>query len=412
MISPARPLEMAYRKFRGLDLVLVVFLWQASLGIFFLALVQQYLRQELGASPAFPGYALASYSLARFLWQTPAGWLADKLGRRLLLCAGIAIGLPVLALMMALPSKHLFLAFSGLYGLSAATMWPALLAHVGDTHVPNRRGRAMHFLNLAQLLGLGVGTIIGVFLGDLVSYSSVFIACLSFNLLALVVSLRHEPAPARAVTRQETEEVKLSAIRSMLRPGVLILGAIILFLSLGIAVQTPAIGTYTDQVLRVEMHQAAYLLLLPGSVAVVVALKCSHLADRFGRQLPLIIGLTVTALSLFALTLTRSPFLAVNLAVLAGLAYAVSVPAWCAAAIDATQVHCRGLLLGALATLQGLGGAVGQAAGGKVSEMYGPLAPFHFAAMLLGVAILLTVVHIRHQQLQRRKLEAAFPTIS
>jgi predicted MFS family arabinose efflux permease len=267
----------------------------------------------------------------------------------------------------------------------------------------------MHFLNLAQLLGLGVGTIIGVFLGDLVSYTSVFIACLSFNLLALVVSLRHQPAPVRAATRQETEEVRLSAIRSMLRPGVLILGAIILFLSLGIAVQTPAIGAYTDQVLRVEMHQAAYLLLLPGSVAVVVALKCSHLTDRFGRQLPLMIGLTVTALSLFALTLTRSPFLAVNLAVLAGLAYAVSVPAWCAAAIDATQVHCRGLLLGALATLQGLGGAVGQAAGGKVSEMYGPLAPFHFAAMLLGVAVLLTVVHIRHQQLQGRKLKATLP---
>lgn len=407
MISPSAPLEAVFRKLRGLDLILLVFLWHAALGIFFLALVQQYLRQELGASAAFPGYALASYSLARFVWQTPAGWLADKLGRRVMLCAGIAIGLPALALMMALPSKHLFLAFSGLYGLSAATMWPALLAHVGDTHEPNRRGRALHFLNMAQLLGLGLGTMIGVFLGDLVSYTSVFIACLSFNLLALFVSLRHQPAPACPVGKECGEEVQLSALRSMLRPGVMILGAIILFLSLGIAVQTPAIGVYTDQVLRVQMHQAAYLLLLPGAAAVVVALKCSHLADRFGRHLPLIVGLTVTALSLFALTLTRSPFLAVNLAALAGLSYAVSVPAWCAAAIDATQVHCRGLLLGTLATLQGLGGAAGQAAGGKVSEMYGPLAPFHFAAILLGVAVLLTVVHIRHQQLQRRKLEAA-----
>jgi predicted MFS family arabinose efflux permease len=84
------------------------------------------------------------------------------------------------------------------------------------------------------------------------------------------------------------------------------------------------------------------------------------------------------------------------LAVLAGLAYAVSVPAWCAAALDATQVHSRGVLLGALAAVQGLGGAVGQAAGGRVSEMYGPVAPFKFAAMLLGVAMLLTLLYVQH----------------
>jgi predicted MFS family arabinose efflux permease len=190
--------------------------------------------------------------------------------------------------------------------------------------------------------------------------------------------------------------MRLDGIGSMLKPGVLILGGVILFLSLGIAVQTPAIGAYTHDQLRIEMHEAAFLLLLPGSAAVVVALRCSHLSDRFGRHWPLVIGLAVTGLSLFALTLTHNAFLAVNLAVLAGLAYAISVPAWCAAAIDATQVHCRGLLLGAFAAVQGLGGAVGQAVGGKVSETYGPVAPFNFAAILLGVAVIFAVLHIRH----------------
>ncbi|MCJ7491412.1 MAG: hypothetical protein MUP15_04575, partial [Dehalococcoidia bacterium] len=75
-------------------------------------------------------------------------------------------------------------------------------------------------------------------------------------------------------------------------------------------------------------------------------------------------------------------------------------PAWCAAALDATQVHSRGVLLGALAAVQGLGGAVGQAAGGRVSEMYGPVAPFRFAAALLGVAILLTLVYVQHQRMK------------
>ncbi len=386
---------------RLIELAATVFLWQASLGIFMLTLVQAYLPQHLNTSNAFPGYALASYSLARFLWQMPAGWIADRVGRRLVLAVGIAVGIPVLAAMMLFPSGTLFLAFSGLYGLAAATMWPAFMAHVGDTNEPAKRGQVMHYLNLAQMLGLGVGAMIGVVLGDFVSYTAVFIACLALNGLALAVAMRPDHAPVVAVARKKTEALQIGAFRSIMKPGILMLAAIILFLSLGIAVQTPAIGTYLTQVLHVQMHQMALLLIAPAAVAAVIAFRFSRLADRFGRQLPLIVGLAVTALCLFALTLTRSPFIVVNLAVLAGLAYAISVPAWCAAALDATQVQTRGVLLGSLAAVQGLGGAVGQAAGGRVSEAYGPEAPFKFAAILLGVAMVLTVIHLQHLRMNR-----------
>ena len=221
------------------------------------------------------------------------------------------------------------------------------------------------------------------------------------NGLALAVALRPDHAPVVVIPRIKAEALQISAFRSIMKPGILMLAAIILFLSLGIAVQTPAIGTYLTQVLHVQMHQMALLLIGPAAVAGFVAFRFSHLADRFGRQLPLIVGLAVTALCLFALTLTRSPFIVVNLAVLAGLAYAISVPAWCAAALDATQVQTRGVLLGSLAAVQGLGAAVGQAAGGRVSEMYGPEAPFKFAAILLGVAMVLTVVHLQHLRMKR-----------
>jgi MFS family permease len=382
------------------ELSLTVFLWHASLGIFFLSLVQQYLPEELGASPAFPGYALAVYSLARFLWQTPAGWLADRFGRRLTLTVGIATAIPILALMMQLREGHLFLAFSALYGLSAATMWPALLAHVADTHDPSRRGRTLHFLNLAQLLGLGAGTVVGVILADYISYEAAFGTCLSFNGLALLLAGRrseigmNQPLGDRA----PGDASWLRGLRPLWTPGVLILGAIALFLSLGTTIHTPVIGAYVSDVLKVDLHQMAFMLFLPASVALVVAVRCGHLADRFGRQTPLMVGLAVAALSLFALTQTRSPLLAVNLAVLAGLAYAVSIPAWSAAALDATEIGSRGVLLGALTAVQGLGGALGQALGGTVNQLYGPLAPFKFGAILLGVALALTVLHLRHQR--------------
>ena len=78
----------------------------------------------------------------------------------------------------------------------------------------------------------------------------------------------------------------------------------------------------------------------------------------------------------------------------------MAVPAWSAAALDAARVGSRGLLLGALAAVQGLGSVLGQALGGTVGEAYGPLAPFRFGAMMLGVALLLTFVHMHHQRLR------------
>ncbi|HLB24371.1 MAG TPA: hypothetical protein VJP07_09780, partial [Dehalococcoidia bacterium] len=66
-------------------------------------------------------------------------------------------------------------------------------------------------------------------------------------------------------------------------------------------------------------------------------------------------GAVVAACSIFALTLTTSPYIAVNFVVLAGVAYAISMPAWGAAALDATDAGSRGLWLGALSAVQGLG---------------------------------------------------------
>jgi len=383
-----------------LELTFTVLLWQASVGIFLLSLLQKYLPEELGASAAFPGYAMATYGLAKFVCQTPAGWLADRIGRRLTLSLGAFLALPAICLMMEVRQVHLFLAFSALYGVSGAAIWPALMAHVGDTHEPSQRGQAMHKLNMAQLIGLGLGTAAGTFLVDYISYFAAFIAALSLNGLAFMLTARHLPRRQPAPPTCGSEAAKVAGeTKGPWTMSICILAAISLFLSLGINFYAPALGAYTRQVLHVEMSQLALMIIAPAVLAAVIAARAGHLSDRFGRQKPLMLGLAVCALSLFALTRTSSSVLAVNLAVLAGLAYAVAVPAWSAAAIDAVEAGSRGLLLGALAAVQGLGSVMGQALGGTVGEAFGPLAPFRFGAMMLGVALILTFVHMHHHRL-------------
>jgi len=390
-------LSMTGERTRAIELAAVVFLWQAAVGVYFLSLVQQYLPQALNAGAAYPGYAMASYGVAKFAWQPAAGWIADRAGRRVTMVAGMAFSIPVLALMMQIPDERWFLGFSALLGVGAATMWPAFMAHVGETTPHERRARTMSVLNLAQMAGIGIGTVAGVVAVDFVTYGAAFWASIAFMALALAMVVRsidadrvHQPALAAPAAQPQRDA-------GAWKPGILVLGVIVLFLTLGTSMHTPMIGAYTRDVLEVKMSYMAMLFPAPALVAGIVLWKFGHLTDRYGRQVPLVAGLFVAALAIFALTLTDSPIIVVNLVVVAGLAYAISVPAWGAAALDATDAGSRGLWLGALAAVQGLGTAGGQALGGLVGSEWGPLAPFKFAAALLFVALVLIVAHQRWQ---------------
>lgn len=395
----AHPSFFRGERLRVLELGGIVFLAQAAVGVYILALVQQYLPNALDAGPAFPGYAMACYGLGKFVWQTPAGWLADRIGRRVAMVAGMAVSVPMLTLLMSVPNETAFLAFSFLLGLCAATTWPAFMAHVGETTPHARRARTMSLLNIAQMAGLGVGTLAGVLMVDFVTYSAAFWVCIAFNLLALFVVVQRVEAPAAStVEAMLVESVGDQHTRAPgWSPGIAVLAVIVLFLTVGTSMQTPMIGAYTSDVLETKMSTLALLLPIPAAIAAIGFWKFGHLTDRYPRQVPLVVGLFVAALSIFALTQTTNPMIVVTLVVLAGSAYAISIPAWGAAALDATDVGSRGLWLGLLSTVQGLGAVGGQALGGAIGGEWGPTAPFKLAALALMIALSLTVAHQWHQ---------------
>ncbi len=403
MIGVRRFSSLSSERLRVLELGGVVFLWQAAVGIYFLSLVQQYLPEALNTGAAYPGYAMASYGVAKFVWQTPAGWIADRIGRRVTMIAGMAMSAPVLSLMMTIPDERTFLALSALLGIGAATMWPAFMAHVGETTPHGRRARTMSALNIAQMAGIGVGTLIGVLMVDFVTYGAAFWMCIAFNVLALAVVVRRIDAPgASAIAAADVSAPHVSA-EDAWKPGIAMLAVIVLFMTLGTSLHTPMIGAYTRDVLHVKLSYMALLLPAPAVLAGVAVWKFGHLTDRYGRQVPLVAGMLVAAVCIFLLTQTSNPFIVVNLVVLAGLAYAISIPAWGAAALDATDVGGRGLWLGALSAVQGLGVAGGQALGGVIGGEWGTLAPFKLAALLLMVALSLTVANQYGHRRQLRK---------
>ena len=395
---------------RLLRLAPVVFLWHAFVGIYFLSLVQQYLPQQLNAGLAYSGYAMACYGIAKFLVQTPAGWVSDRVGRRATMLFGAAISLPTLWLMMAVPNEKAFLAFSAILGVGAATMWPAFMAHVGETTPHSSRNRTLSFLNVAMMGGAGIGTFAGVLFADYVTYSAVFWLCIGFNALALYMVARNISDRPVVAARIQEHVQRTVADPTAWTPSIGVLAVIVLFVTLGTSLHTPMIGAYARDFLQVKMSHLAIFFPVPALIAAFLFWRYTRIADRFSRHVPLIGGLFVAALCLFGLTLTPNPLVVVTLVVMAGLACAISIPAWSAVALDATDAGGRGVWLGALATVQGVGVAGGQGLGGVIGGMWGPLAPFKLAALMLFVALVLIVGHYRLQT-HRRGLRIELPQV-
>lgn len=120
-------------------------------GIEAMALFPFYLTEVLGSSVTMVGTVISTYLIVDIVVRTPAGWLADKWGRKRVLLWGIILSAIPLALMMRVDDPRTFLLLNGLNGLGAGCIWPAIYAGVADRYRPRQRGLIMGILSTVML---------------------------------------------------------------------------------------------------------------------------------------------------------------------------------------------------------------------------------------------------------------------
>lgn len=130
-------------------------------GIEAMALFPLYLTEVLSSSVTLVGAVISTYLIVDVVTRTPAGWLADRWGRKPILLWGILLSIAPLPLMMVVQSPRTFLLLSGLNGLGAGCIWPAIYAGVADTYQRSQRGLIMGLLSTVMLGGLAMGPISG-----------------------------------------------------------------------------------------------------------------------------------------------------------------------------------------------------------------------------------------------------------
>jgi DHA1 family multidrug resistance protein-like MFS transporter len=144
-------------------LTLTVFLqWMGATAI--VPMLPVYIRR-LGGSDALAGVVMASFFAAGVLSQYPIGRLADRIGRRPVLLAGlVTYGAASFSFLLPITAT-VAIALRALQGMGAGAATVAALAMISGSVSVERRGRAFAAIYGGELAGMAVGPLVGSIVG-------------------------------------------------------------------------------------------------------------------------------------------------------------------------------------------------------------------------------------------------------
>ena len=159
--------------------------WGIGEGMFYI--FQPLYIQQFGADPVLIGTILGINGLVTALGQLPAGFLADKIGRRPLIWASWIFGLISTWVMALAPSLPVFVVGLLMYAITSSVMAP-LNSYIQDVRGNWPVGKALTFASAAYNIGAVLGPVIGGVLGERVNLRFVYYAAgVIFTLSATIM---------------------------------------------------------------------------------------------------------------------------------------------------------------------------------------------------------------------------------
>lgn len=375
-------------------LLVTIILMEVAHGVELLALFPLYLSEVEHESASLVALTISTYLILDILMRTPAGWLADRVGRKPVLLAGVVLSALPLPLMMETRDPVIFLLLNAVNGLGAGCIWPSIYASIADQYGPGRRGLIFGLVNTVMLGGLATGPISGgLLVSGSGSFTFSFLFCFAL-IVAVAVIVLFGVQETRAAQPAAGDAPAAGATRTAMRVDaqMVLLFVVVFCLTMSVAILTPVLTFYGRDVLGLTPGQFALTLAVPALATAIALVPFGRFADQHGRKRPLALGLAIFAFCLWLSPVSTFPPIVAFGATIGGLGYALAVPAWNALTMDRIPSDSRGALLGVVAALQGIGLVIGPEVGGRLWDTVSHFAPFLASAAVLTVGALMALL--------------------
>ncbi|MGK5638119.1 MFS transporter [Streptomyces sp. URMC 126] len=176
------------------------------------------MERDLRASVSGMQWAVAAYSLTLATLMLYTGSTGDRIGRKRVLTAGLAVFTAGSVLCAIAPDLPSLIGFRVVQGVGAAGLGPVGLAIVADVFSGHHdRVRAMGVWMGAYGMGLAIGPVVGGLLVDTVGWRSVFWLNVPIGIVTLVAALRGVPE-SRAERPRRPDPVGQILVITLLAP--------------------------------------------------------------------------------------------------------------------------------------------------------------------------------------------------
>ncbi|MGY6500890.1 MAG: MDR family MFS transporter [Acidimicrobiales bacterium] len=332
--------------------VILVGTYAAVLNISVVGVALPAIAEAFDGGTASVDWVVTTFLVGVVLVLPLTGWLADRVGRKALYSACLALFGLGAAICAVAPSMEILIAGRFVQGLGGGALMPVGMAVVYDLFPPHRRGTAMGIWGVGVMAAPAAGPPLGGWLVTVASWRWVFGVFVVVSVIALLLSLRWLPQ----VGHREDRRLDLTgwalmatgvvlvvvgsrqvatwgptspATLAVATAAVVVLGLVV-WRSLGRADAIVDLGMFSVPTFRMAMvvvallsiaqfaqltflpvelqvvrgldAQRVGLLLAPAALGVAVMMPISGwLADRAGARIPVSVGLSVVAWSMWRL---------------------------------------------------------------------------------------------------------------
>ena len=270
------------------------------------------------------GLIIASFNLARTFFNPLAGRASDRWGRKPFITLGLLLYALVSVFYVMAARLETLILVRLIHGLTSVLVAPIAMALVADIAPKKRMGLYLGTLNMAVMLGLGIGPAAGGIIRDFFGMHAAFYAMGGLALLTFMGVAAFLPADRyrkRNQNRQSAAPIK-TLLKNRIILGLFLLrfflaagqGSVYTFLPL-FALKIQLTSSQVGIILGVNIFLIAFLLRL-----------CGGLADRINPKHMIIAGTLISGLAVWGIPLGEGFVMVFSCNILMGIGNGISMP--------------------------------------------------------------------------------------